>query len=1160
MPYLSDSTARTSAGTWKATTTTPATVGCHPDGLRRTRQQRHTIVLGMMLLTFMGYILISFSHHTTTERSLMEPLLLHSDRRDSSNNDDDSGRRRRRLRGSSDDAGSRIIIIPGGLPSKFLAPVVGQWRITPSIPHYLGDGSIMHSDSITTFKHAGGSSITSGLYWWWILAAGTATSYLIIMLSQRRGLRSGGAIIKRRSAALTDNTPSSGCELPQKVYASRHAVDTMQIAPGLDLGTIRKISKVNNEPDWLLDFREKAYKWWKSQNDNNNLPDWGEVGKRMPSDMRDMLQNLSMFSRPENLTAARPGVEDILNIKLNDDEELREVKNAEDGGGGGGAAVDAVFDSLSIATTRRKELYDKYGIIFCSLLEAARDYPDLVRKYLGSVVPVNDNYYAALNSCVFSDGTFIYVPPNVHCPVELSTYFRINNTQSGQFERTLIIADKNSSVSYIEGCTAAEPPPPPIIDGANKTREPYQMHAAVVELIALDDAKIKYSTAQNWHSGSQVDGEWSGGVLNLVTKRGQCRGRNSIITWTQVESGSAVTWKYPSCVLLGEGSVGEFYSVTLTSNTQEADTGTKMMHIGDNTKSTSSTLPVLQSSGVESAAAAEEGEEVRAKHDHDNADAAVPHHVNTGGGVDGQIIEHEASTSRVSADQLQYLMSRGLQESDVLSLLLVGFCEDVFTELPLEFAEEASAMLKERLRGSVGAAAAAAAAPPEVPIKVESSEHHHHHHTTTDHYGHAIAIGGDGIKNLYVYDVSTRDKVKDSVMLNFPNYTQEHVDALFGQPEKYVARCLEEEGYIRAAIAFRVLPSHIESVEVAALVAFQRNRGYGSKLLKSCCNDWARKGLMHALTYADGGTAVDFFTTMGFTSPVPGRALFERHLHKYLYASMMVYNLYEMDTFSLRDTAMSLINNVNIGDRVLCIADATQSYRHAVVRDIDKTIGCIKVHLLYWKGSTDQWLSTASKRLKLFSKDETIPTPPKSIKDNSITSKAAMRILGDNGNRATTTTMHYVDSDIEKHQKRESYEYIYCAYEYDNLKWHQDFSIHAVRRPGQEQHTLKEELIKLFSSTLTQQRDNRRKRTAAAADCDGSSRSSSKERRGVVMEVIDYVMISPSIMMLAAGIAIRVNISGIIILYLVVSRTSSNYVVVVVVAVPMQQQQQQLVM
>ncbi|KAF4712971.1 hypothetical protein FOZ62_025153, partial [Perkinsus olseni] len=655
------------------------------------------------------------------------------------------------------------------------------------------------------------------------------------------------------------------------------------------------------------------------------------------------------------------------------------------------------------------------------------------------------------------------------------------------FERTLIIADKNSSVSYIEGCTAAEPPPPPIIDGANKTREPYQMHAAVVELIALDDAKIKYSTAQNWHSGSQVDGEWSGGVLNLVTKRG-----------------------------------------------------------------TSSTLPVLQSSGVESAAAAEEGEEVRAKHDHDNADAAVPHHVNTGGGVDGQIIEHEASTSRVSADQLQYLMSRGLQESDVLSLLLVGFCEDVFTELPLEFAEEASAMLKERLRGSVGAAAAAAAAaaPPEVPIKVESSEHHHHHHTTTDHYGHAIAIGGDGIKNLYVYDVSTRDKVKDSVMLNFPNYTQEHVDALFGQPEKYVARCLEEEGYIRAAIAFRVLPSHIvESVEVAALVAFQRNRGYGSKLLKSCCNDWARKGLMHALTYADGGTAVDFFTTMGFTSPVPGRALFERHLHKYLYASMMVYNLYEMDTFSLRDTAMSLINNVNIGDRVLCIADATQSYRHAVVRDIDKTIGCIKVHLLYWKGSTDQWLSTASKRLKLFSKDETIPTPPKSIKDNSITSKAAMRIL---------------DSDIEKHQKRESdtttlnrilkegkwpkwlrigsevevliqgewktgmvmelgYEYIYCAYEYDNLKWHQDFSIHAVRRPGQEQHTLKEELIKLFSSTLTQQRDNRRKRTAAAADCDGSSRSSSKERRGVVMEVIDYVMISPSIMMLAAGIAIRVN-------------------------------------
>ncbi|KAF4703586.1 hypothetical protein FOZ62_012336, partial [Perkinsus olseni] len=346
-----DSTARSSAGTWKAT---PAAVG-HPDGLR-SRRRRHIIILGMMLLTFMGYILISFSQHsTTTDRSLMGPLLLHSGRRDSSN--DDSGRRRRKLRGSSDDAGSSssMIIIPGGLPSKFLAPVVGQRRITPSIPHYLTaleDGSIMHTDTINTIKRAAPGGITSGLYWWWILAAGTAASYLIVMLSQRRGLRSGGATIKRRSAALTDSTPSNGCELPQKVYASRHAVDTMQIAPGLDLGTIRKISKVNNEPDWLLDFREKAYKWWKSQNDNNNLPDWGEVGKRMPSDMRDMLQNLSMFSRPEYLTAARPGVEDILNIKLNDDndeEELREVKNAEDGGG---AAVDAVFDSLSIATTR----------------------------------------------------------------------------------------------------------------------------------------------------------------------------------------------------------------------------------------------------------------------------------------------------------------------------------------------------------------------------------------------------------------------------------------------------------------------------------------------------------------------------------------------------------------------------------------------------------------------------------------------------------------------------------------------------------------------------------------------------------------------------------------------------------------------------------------
>lgn len=482
------------------------------------------------------------------------------------------------------------IVHPMLLDNKFLAPM-DRIKVSSSIhtnnDHHPSNTIIHYTNPVIT------TTTNPVLYYWLggIMMAAAILSTMLLESIKSKG--KSGMIVGCRAATTAPTTTSStdvACELPKDVYAARHAVDAIQVAPGLDLATIRKISEVNKEPDWMLHFREKAFKWWKAQDDN--VPEWGDVANRMPHDIRDMLQNMSMFSRPQHLPSARPGVENILNMNLNDDNN----DSIKEGGGSPAhaataAAVDAVFDSLSIATTRRKELYDKYGIIFCSLLEAARDYPDLVHKYLGSVVPVNDNYYAALNSCVFSDGTFIYIPPNVKCPIELSTYFRINNTQSGQFERTLIIADTNSSVSYVEGCTAAEPPPPAALDyyhNMRRRREPYQMHAAVVELVALDNASIKYSTAQNWHAGSKVDDDddtWSGGVLNLVTKRGQCRGRNSRITWTQVETGSAVTWKYPSCVLLGEGSIGEFYSVTLTNNAQQADTGTKMIHIGDNTKS-----------------------------------------------------------------------------------------------------------------------------------------------------------------------------------------------------------------------------------------------------------------------------------------------------------------------------------------------------------------------------------------------------------------------------------------------------------------------------------------------------------------------------------------------------------------------------------------------
>jgi len=358
-----------------------------------------------------------------------------------------------------------------------------------------------------------------------------------------------------------------------------------------------------------------------------------------------------------------------------------------------GVAVDAVFDSVSVATTFRETL-SKSGVIFCPISEAVREHPELVRKYLGSVVPVHDNYFATLNSAVFSDGSFVYIPPGVRCPMELSTYFRINARNTGQFERTLIIAAEGASVSYLEGCTAP-------------MRDENQLHAAVVELVALDDAKIKYSTVQNWYPG---DENGKGGIYNFVTKRGACRGRNSKISWTQVETGSAITWKYPSCVLLGEGSVGEFYSVALTNNYQQADTGTKMIHIGRNTTSTivSKGISAGHSNntyrGLVKILASASGARNHTQCDslligNDCGAHTVPY-IETRNS--SSKVEHEATTSKIAEDQLFYCRSRGLSQEDAVGLIVNGFCKDVLKELPMEFAVEAQKLLAVSLEGSVG--------------------------------------------------------------------------------------------------------------------------------------------------------------------------------------------------------------------------------------------------------------------------------------------------------------------------------------------------------------------------------------------------------------------------------------------------------------------------
>ena len=458
-------------------------------------------------------------------------------------------------------------------------------------------------------------------------------------------------------------------------------IDADAAPRGLNEDIIRLISSKKNEPEWLLQWRLKAYRYWLTMKE----PTWPNV-KYPPIDY----QQIIYYSAPKQ--KAGPKSLDEVDPELLKTYQKLGISLAEQGRLTG-VAVDAVFDSVSVATTFKEKL-NELGIIFCSFSEAVREHPDLVRKYLGSVVPYTDNYFASLNSAVFSDGSFCYIPKGVRCPMELSTYFRINAAETGQFERTLIVADEGAYVSYLEGCTAP-------------MRDTNQLHAAVVELIAMDNAQVKYSTVQNWYPG---DKEGKGGIYNFVTKRGKCAGVNSKISWTQVETGSAITWKYPGVLLQGDNSVGEFYSVAVTANRQQADTGTKMIHIGKNTKSTIVSKGISAGYGNNSYRGL-----VEVKKNASNArnfsqcdslllgDKCGAHTFpyievrNTSSKV-----EHEASTSKIGEDQIFYCKQRGLSTEDAVNLIVNGFCKEVFRELPMEFAVEAQKLLGVSLEGSVG--------------------------------------------------------------------------------------------------------------------------------------------------------------------------------------------------------------------------------------------------------------------------------------------------------------------------------------------------------------------------------------------------------------------------------------------------------------------------
>ena len=463
------------------------------------------------------------------------------------------------------------------------------------------------------------------------------------------------------------------------------SVEEDKIPKGLSEDVIRLISAKKNEPEFMLEWRLKAYRHWESLEKSHAEPKWANV-KFGPIDY----QNISYYSAPQK-TGALKSLDEVdpevlrtyekLGIPLLEQQKLA------------GVAVDAVFDSVSVATTFKEKLAEA-GVIFCSFSEAVQNHPELVKKYLGSVVPYTDNFFAALNSAVFSDGSFVYVPKGVRCPMELSTYFRINAAETGQFERTLIVADEGAYVSYLEGCTA------PI-------RDENQLHAAVVELVALENATIKYSTVQNWYPG---DKEGRGGIYNFVTKRGKCAGRNSKISWTQVETGSAITWKYPSCILMGDNSIGEFYSVALTNNYQQADTGTKMMHIGKNTSSTIVSKGISAGHGqntyrsgvkiLKGATGARNYTQCDSLLMGDKCGAHTFPYIEVQNST--ARMEHEASTSKIGEDQIFYLRQRGLSAEEAVSMIINGFCRQVFRELPMEFAVEAQKLLSISLEGSVG--------------------------------------------------------------------------------------------------------------------------------------------------------------------------------------------------------------------------------------------------------------------------------------------------------------------------------------------------------------------------------------------------------------------------------------------------------------------------
>ena len=459
-------------------------------------------------------------------------------------------------------------------------------------------------------------------------------------------------------------------------------IESDTVPPGLDESVIRLISKKKGEPEFLLQWRLSAYEHWLTM----QSPDWAHV-RIAPIDY----QAISYYSAPKKKTDGPKSLDEVdpklletydkLGIPLHERARLA------------GVAVDAVFDSVSVATTFKKKL-NEAGVIFCPFSEAVQDHPELLEQYLGSVVPPGDNFFAALNSAVFTDGSFVYIPKGVRCPMELSTYFRINAANTGQFERTLIIAAEGSHVSYLEGCTAP-------------MRDENQLHAAVVELIAEDDAEIKYSTVQNWYPG---DENGVGGIYNFVTKRGDCRGRNSKISWTQVETGSAITWKYPSCILRGDNSVGEFYSVALTNNWQQADTGTKMIHIGRNTRSTIVSKGISAGQGqnayrglvkiLPTAAGARNHTQCDSLLMGSKCGAHTFPYMEIGN--PGAVVEHEATTSKISDDQLFYCRQRGISEEDAVNMIVNGFCKEVFRELPMEFAVEAQNLLSVSLEGAVG--------------------------------------------------------------------------------------------------------------------------------------------------------------------------------------------------------------------------------------------------------------------------------------------------------------------------------------------------------------------------------------------------------------------------------------------------------------------------